>query len=226
MSLSAKKSRNSGWDNDSTNYFKRVEARNRAQEEYLNTIRNNDIIIATGPAGTGKTYISTGYAAEQIYYKNIDRLILTRPNVEAGDSMGFLPGDLSEKYLPYLFPFLETLEEKLGKSHVQNLLKNRVIEPIPIGFLRGRTFNNAIVILDEAQNATKEQFQLLLSRIGTECKIIIQGDIDQVDISSSGLEDASKRLQRIPRVGMVSFQKSDIVRSKMCQYIVEAYSKK
>lgn len=223
--MSTKKSaRNSA--STSINTFKPIISRNHAQESYLDALKNQEIIIGTGPAGTGKTYISTSYAAEQLYYRKINKLILTRPNVEAGESMGFLPGTLEEKYQPYLYPFIETLEEKLGKTFTEYLIKTRVIEPIPIGFLRGRTFNNAIVILDEAQNATKEQFKLLLSRIGTQCKIVLEGDIDQVDIQSSGLKDASHRLQGIPGIQVVQFTQNDIVRSKMCKKIIEAYNRK
>jgi len=224
--LSAKKARNSEAVAQYSTKFKPIVPRNEAQEKYLNAISNQDIVIATGPAGTGKTYVSTSYAAEQLYYKKINKLILTRPNIEAGESMGFLPGTLDEKYAPYLYPFIETLEEKLGKSFVEYLLKNKVIEPIPIGFLRGRTFNNSIVILDEAQNATKEQFKLILSRVGIGCKIILEGDIDQVDIKLSGLEDASKRLSKISGIQTIHFTQGDIVRSRLCRAIVEAYSKK
>lgn len=207
--------------------FNSIVPKNEAQANYLRELSTQDIIIGTGPAGTGKTYISTSYAAEQLYYKKINKLILTRPNIEAGESMGFLPGNLDEKYLPYLYPFLETLEEKLGKSYVQYLLKNRIIEPIPIGFLRGRTFNDAVVILDEAQNATKSQMKLILSRIGNSCKMIIEGDTNQLDIpkNDSGLEDIFKRLNNIPGVGVINFSKDDIVRSKLCKRIIEAYEK-
>lgn len=214
-------------DEQLSNKFQSIVPKNEAQANYLRALSTQDIIIGTGPAGTGKTYISTSYAAEQLYYKKINKLILTRPNIEAGESMGFLPGNLDEKYLPYLYPFLETLEEKLGKSYVQYLIKNRIIEPIPIGFLRGRTFNNAIVILDEAQNATKSQMKLILSRIGNSCKMIIEGDTNQLDIpkNDSGLEDIFKRLNNIPGVGVINFSKDDIVRSKLCKRIIEAYEK-
>lgn len=214
-------------DEQLSNKFQSIVPKNEAQANYLRALSTQDIIIGTGPAGTGKTYISTSYAAEQLYYKKINKLILTRPNIEAGESMGFLPGNLDEKYLPYLYPFLETLEEKLGKSYVQYLIKNRIIEPIPIGFLRGRTFNNAIVILDEAQNATKSQMKLILSRIGNSCKMIIEGDTNQLDIpkNDSGLEDIFKRLNKIPGVGVINFSKDDIVRSKLCKRIIEAYEK-
>lgn len=225
--MSRKKARNSEPNGNFAAAFKPIVPKNLAQEHYLNAIHHSDIVIGTGPAGTGKTYISTSYAAEQLYYKKISKLILTRPNIEAGESIGFLPGTLDDKYAPYLYPFLETLEEKLGKSFVEYLLKTKVIEPIPIGFLRGRTFNNAVVILDEAQNATKTQMKLILSRIGNNTKMIIEGDTNQLDIpkSESGLEDASKRLINIPGVQIVNFTKEDIVRSKLCKRIVEAYEK-
>lgn len=191
---------------------------------YLDSIKRNQITFAIGPAGTGKSYIATSFAAEQLYYRKIDKLILTRPAVEAGESLGFLPGDLQEKYAPYLAPFRDILDERLGKSFVEYCIKTGTIEPVPIGFMRGRTFKNAIVIIDEAQNVTPMQMKLILSRIGENCKIIVDGDISQKDIDGdSGLEDAVHRLTHIAGVDVVRFFNEDIVRSGLCRKIIQAY---
>jgi phosphate starvation-inducible PhoH-like protein len=208
----------------SNNSFDPVIPKNYAQGQYLDSIIRNQITFATGPAGTGKSYIATSYAAEQLFYKKIDKLIITRPAVEAGESMGFLPGELQEKYAPYLAPFRDILDKHLGKSFVDYLIKVNVIEPIPIGFMRGRTFKNALVIIMESQNTTPEQMKLILSRIGEGCKIIVEGDITQKDILGlSGLEDAINRLSRITGVDTVNFLTSDIVRSGLCRKIIQAY---
>lgn len=203
-----------------------IQPKTTNQEKYLQAIRHNSLIFATGPAGTGKSYIATAYAAEALYYRKIEKVYLTRPAVEAEEKLGFLPGDLDEKYSPYIAPFRDILEEKLGKTFVDYLIKTKQIEPVPIGFMRGRTFKNCIVLIDEAQNTTSEQMKLILTRLGENCKCIVDGDLQQKDISSiSGLEDALKRLQHLPLVKMIKFQRSDIVRSGLCQQIVEAYEK-
>ncbi len=207
------------------NGFEPIIAKNYAQGQYLDAIRSNQITFATGPAGTGKSYIATAYAAEQLYYKKIDKLIITRPAVEAEESLGFLPGELDEKYAPYLAPIRDILERLLGKSFVEYCLKVGYIEPVPIAFMRGRTFENAIVLLDEAQNCTPNQMKLILSRIGENCKYIIDGDVTQKDIDGdSGLEDAIYRLQNVQGVEVVRFLTHDIVRSSLCKKIIQAYS--
>ncbi len=204
--------------------FKPVEPKNFAQGMYLESIRANQITFGTGSAGTGKTFIAASYAAEQLYNKNINKIILTRPAVTAEEELGFLPGDLSEKYEPYLLPFKEIFEKTLGKSFYECCLKDGVIEPAPIGYLRGRTFDNAIILIDEAQNVTCGQMKLILSRVGENCKIIISGDTGQKDIQGeSGLSDAIKRLARVPGVDVVNFLPQDIVRSKLCKQIIMAY---
>ncbi len=204
--------------------FKSVEPKNFAQGMYLESIRNNQITFGTGSAGTGKTFIAASYAAEQLFYKNVNKIILTRPAVTAEEDLGFLPGDLSEKYEPYLLPFKEIFERTLGKSMYECCLKDGVIEPAPIGYLRGRTFDNAIILIDEAQNVTCGQMKLILSRIGENCKIIISGDTGQKDIDGpSGLSDAIKRLSKVPGVEVVQFLPEDIVRSKLCKQIIMAY---
>lgn len=204
--------------------FKPVEPKNFAQGQYLQSIRDNQIIFGVGSAGTGKTFIAASYAAEQLFNKNVNKIILTRPAVTAEEELGFLPGDLAEKYEPYLLPFREIFERTLGKSFYECCLKDKVIEPAPIGYLRGRTFDNAIILIDEAQNVTCGQMKLILSRVGENCKVIISGDTGQTDIKEeSGLSDAIKRLARIPEVDVVTFYPQDIVRSKLCKQIIMAY---
>lgn len=207
------------------NGFEPIHAKNFAQGQYLDALRNNQITFAVGPAGTGKSYIATAYAAEQLYYKRIDKIIITRPAVEAEETLGHLPGELEEKYAPYLLPIKEILESLLGKPFVEYCLKSGAIEAVPIAFMRGRTFDNAIVILDEAQNCTPTQMKLILSRIGEGCQYIIDGDVSQKDIrGQSGLDDAIKRLDGIKGIEVVHFLEADIVRSAMCKKIIQAYS--
>lgn len=224
----ARKGQHSEQEFDVRYRFNPIKPMNDIQADYLDALQENDIIFAIGSAGTGKTYVATSYAAELLYYKKIDKIIITRPNVEAGPSLGHLPGELDEKYLPYLVPFLDTFYEKLGKSFTDYAVnKSKSIEAIPIGFLRGRSFKDCLVILDEAQNTTPSQMKLLLSRIGTNCKMIIDGDIRQTDIKGpSGLEDAIYRLDGIPGVEVVRFDDEDIVRSEMCKRIILAYNNK
>lgn len=220
----SKKARNKTPGQIQINGFEPISARNYAQSTYLESIRKNQITFAVGPAGTGKSYIATAYAAEQLYYKKIDKLIITRPAVEAEESLGFLPGLLEEKYAPYLAPIRDILDNLLGKSFVEYCLKVGTIEPVPIAYMRGRTFENAVVIIDEAQNVTPKQMKLILSRIGDNTKYIIDGDITQKDIKGgSGLEDAISRLGHINGIDVVQFLTNDIVRSGMCKKIMQAY---
>lgn len=203
--------------------FKEVEPLNFIQGEYLEAIRHNDIIFGVGSAGTGKTFIAASYAASELFHRRVSKVILTRPNVETGRGLGFLPGTLEEKYAPYLLPFDSIFTKALGKGFYEYALKNKDIEPTPLGFLRGTTFEDCIVLLDEAQNCTKEEMKMLLSRIGKNCKMIISGDTEQADIDYSGLEDAVSRLHGISGVEIVEFLDEDIVRSKMCKQIIMAY---
>jgi len=198
---------------------------NEIQSVYLNAIRSNVITFGIGPAGVGKTFIAASHAANLLFDKRISRIILTRPNVEAGRGLGFLPGDLTEKYAPYLEPFQQILEHTLGCGFVSYSLKNGSIEPKPLGFLRGVTFQNAVVLIDEAQNATKNEMKLVLSRIGEDCQVIISGDPEQADIPDSGLMDAVYRLHNIRGVSVVEFTDEDIVRSDICREIIKAYRK-
>jgi phosphate starvation-inducible PhoH-like protein len=202
-----------------------LRALNKAQQQYINAIRANVITFAVGPAGTGKTYIAASYAAELLEEKLIDSVILTRPNVEASSKgFGFLPGDLGEKFAPYMEPLLSVLEERLGKSYTDLLVKRGQLKLKPLEFMRGSTFKNSLCILDEAQNTTPSQMKLFLSRIGDDCKVIIDGDIAQTDIRGlSGLADAVDRLYDVDKIGIVEFGIDDIVRSEMCKEIILRY---
>jgi phosphate starvation-inducible PhoH-like protein len=203
--------------------FTDVKPLNFIQGEYLRAIQTNQIIFGVGSAGTGKTYVAATYAAGELFHRRIQKIIVTRPNVETGRGLGFLPGTLEEKYAPYLEPFDNVFTRCLGKGFYEYALKAKDIEPRPLGFMRGSTFDNCIVLLDEAQNATREEMKMLLSRIGKNCKMIISGDVDQSDIPDSGLSDAINRLDHIPDIEVVRFLDDDIVRSKMCKQIILAY---
>lgn len=203
--------------------FNEVKPLNYIQETYLNAIKHNTIIFGVGSAGTGKTYVAASYAAKQLYNREINKIILTRPNIETGRGLGFLPGTLEEKYQPYLEPFDSIFNKTLGKGFYEYCIKAKTIEPRPLGFMRGTTFENCIVLLDEAQNCTKTELKMLLTRIGKNCKIVVSGDTDQCDIEDSGLEDAINRLDHIEDIEVVRFLDSDIVRSRMCKSIIMAY---
>lgn len=203
--------------------FKEVQPLNYVQEEYLNAIENSEVIFGIGSAGTGKTFIAASYAAKELFYKRVNKVILTRPNVETGRGLGFLPGTLEEKYAPYLLPFDSIFTKALGKGFYEYCLKSKDIEPTPLGFLRGTTFDDCVVLVDEAQNCTREEMKMILSRIGKNCKMIFSGDIEQTDIDNSGLEDAVNRLEGIEGVAVIDFLDEDIVRSAMCKKIIMAY---
>lgn len=203
--------------------FRDVKPLNYIQQEYLDAIRNNEIIFGVGSAGTGKTFVAASYAAGELFHRRVNKIILTRPNIETGRGLGFLPGELDEKYAPYLEPFDNVFQRCLGKGFYEYALKHKDIEPKPIGFMRGATFDNAIVLVDEAQNLTKTELKMMLSRVGKNCKIILSGDPEQRDISNSGLEDAIKRLDGLNGVEIVKFLEQDIVRSNMCKQIILAY---
>jgi phosphate starvation-inducible PhoH-like protein len=221
---SGKKARKSqDVDFKTTLEFKEVKPLNYIQETYLNAIKTNEIVFGIGSAGTGKTYVAASYAASELFHRRVEKIILTRPNVETGRGLGFLPGTLEEKYEPYLDPFDQVFTRTLGKGFYEYALKSKSIEPRPLGFMRGATFDNCIVLVDEAQNATVSEFKMLLSRIGRNTKIIISGDDDQSDIDDSGLLDAVNRLEGIEGIEVVRFLDSDIVRSRMCKQIILAY---
>lgn len=225
---SGKKARREQREDTNTVYvsdnFKEIKPLNYIQEVYMDAIKSNDIVFGVGSAGTGKTFVSASYAASQLFHRKIDKIILTRPNIEVGASLGFLPGTLEEKYSPYLDPFENVLSRSLGKGFYEWALKNKTIEPKPLGFMRGATFENSIVLVDEAQNLTKTEFKMLLSRIGRSCKMILSGDPSQCDITGSGLQDAITRLEGIEGIEVVRFLDSDIVRSRLCKQIILAYN--
>lgn len=203
--------------------FQEIKPLNYIQQEYLRAIIENQVIFGVGSAGTGKTYIAATYAAGELFHRRINKIILTRPNIETGRSLGFLPGTLEEKYAPYLEPFDQIFTKSLGKGFYEYALKNKNIDPKPLGFMRGSTFENCVVLFDEAQNSTREEMKMLLSRIGRNCKMIISGDVDQADIPDSGLSDAISRLSNIQGIETIRFLDSDIVRSRLCKEIIIAY---
>ena len=212
-------------DNPTEYGFRDVKPLNYIQGEYLEAIRNNDVVFGIGSAGTGKTFVAASYAAGELFHRRVSKIILTRPNVETGRSLGFLPGELEEKYAPYLQPFEEIFKRCLGTSFYEYAVKAKNIEAKPLGFMRGSTFDNCIVLADEMENCTKEEMKMLLSRIGKNCKMIFSGDTEQADIDNSGLDDATRRLEGIPGIEIVRFLDDDIVRSKMCKQIILAYRK-
>jgi phosphate starvation-inducible protein PhoH and related proteins len=203
-----------------------VEPKTQLQSEYMHAIATKDVVFGLGPAGTGKTYLACALAAQALADKRTSKIIVTRPAVEAGEQMGFLPGELDEKYEPYLQPVRQVFTERLGKGPFEYFLKNGDIEPIPLGFMRGMTFNDCWVILDEAQNVTPAQMKMFLTRIGENCKVIICGDSDQVDIAgASGLDDAVRRTSWSPYFSQVEFGLEDVVRSGVVLDVLKSYSK-
>lgn len=204
---------------------KPVRPMNDAQHDYYDAIRTAEITFGVGPAGTGKTWLAAMMAAEALEAGEIERIVVTRPAVEAGESLGFLPGELHEKYEPYLRPVRDALEEKFGAGKFNYLMEHGRIEARPLGLIRGATVKNAWLIADEMQNASVKQFKMLLSRIGEGSKFVINGDPRQTDLPAgqSGLMDAVKRLGKVPGIRMVNFTSKDIVRSGMCMKIIQAY---
>jgi phosphate starvation-inducible PhoH-like protein len=199
------------------------EPRTDKQRAYAAAIRRGGLTFGLGPAGTGKTYVAGCIAAEALLNHQVEKIILTRPAVEAGgERLGFLPGEKEEKFDPYFDPFRDVLEERLGRNFVELLIKDGRIKCEPFAYMRGKTFKNAFVILDEAQNATVEQFKLFLTRIGENATVVVDGDETQCDVDASGLLDAANRLLAIPAVKVVMFRKADIVRSAFVQEVVEA----
>ena len=202
-----------------------IQALTKAQGAYITAILENVITFGIGPAGTGKSYVVAGLAVDMLREKKIDRILLTRPGVEAGEKFGFIPGELEEKYAPYIEPFRDIFNERLGRSQVDYLIKHKRICAMPLAFMRGRTFKNCWAILDEAQNTTPGQMKLFLTRIGDNCKVIIDGDIEQKDITTqSGLSDAVNKLKNTRKVGIVEFTVEDVVRSGIVKDILRAYS--
>ena len=199
------------------------------QIEYLRNITTHDITFGLGPAGTGKTYLAVACAVDALERHQVDRLILTRPAVEAGERLGFLPGDLAQKVDPYLRPLYDALYDLLGFDKVGKLFERGTIEIAPLAFMRGRTLNHAFIILDEAQNTTTQQIKMFLTRMGLNTKMIITGDMTQIDLpinQKSGLIDALQVLKNVKGIAKIEFDVKDIVRHKLVQRIVEAYEKR
>ncbi|EJE98579.1 PhoH family protein [Liquorilactobacillus mali] len=208
---------------------KPIRVKNYGQRQYVQAITNNDLVFGIGPAGTGKTFLAVVMAVAALKKNKVERIILTRPAVEAGESLGFLPGDLKEKVDPYLRPVYDALYSVLGKEHTERLLDRGVIEIAPLAYMRGRTLENAFVILDEAQNTTRAQMKMFLTRLGFGSKMVVNGDKTQIDLpkghSQSGLIDAEKILVGRPHISFVNFDAADIVRHPVVAEIIDAYSK-
>jgi phosphate starvation-inducible PhoH-like protein len=205
---------------------RQVRPRTAGQARYAEAIRSHDLVFAIGPAGTGKTYLAVALAVEALKNQEIRKIVLVRPAVEAGESLGYLPGDLFAKINPYLRPLLDAIHEMVDIEQVRRLMEQDVIEVIPLAYMRGRTLNEAFIILDEAQNTTVSQMKMFLTRMGNNSKIVVSGDSTQVDLpqhTRSGLTDARNRLGRIKGVSMVELTKADIVRHRLVQEIVRAY---
>ena len=203
-----------------------IRPRTSGQSRYVGAIRKHELVFAVGPAGTGKTYLAVALAVEALKRREIRRIILVRPAVEAGESLGFLPGDLQAKINPYLRPLLDALHEMMEYELIKKYMEQDVIEVVPLAYMRGRTLNEAFVILDEAQNTTVAQMKMFLTRMGEGSKVVVSGDITQVDLpqsTRSGLLDALMRLRNIRGVGIVELDESDIVRHRLVQEIVQAY---
>lgn len=208
---------------------KHIHIRSTNQQNYVNSIIDNDAVFAVGPAGTGKTYLAVARAVEALENSSIKRLVLVRPAVEAGEKLGFLPGDLSEKVDPYLRPIYDALYEFVGFERVNRLIEKRVIEVAPLAFMRGRTLNESYIILDEAQNTTIPQMKMFLTRMGFGSKVVITGDITQIDlpkVSESGLIHAIKILSSIDNIAFCNFDTKDVVRHQLVKKIVSAYDHK
>lgn len=211
-----------------THRGKHVICKTLGQQTYVNAIRQNTLTFAIGPAGTGKTYLAMALAVMALKNKEAERIILTRPAVEAGEKLGFLPGDLAQKVDPYLRPLYDAMYDFMGADAYSRLLEKGTVEVAPLAYMRGRTLSDAFIILDEAQNTTTEQMKMFLTRMGFHSKVIVTGDITQTDLppgKTSGLTEAIQLLRGIPGIGIVELTQKDIVRHELVQRIVEAYAK-
>ena len=205
---------------------KAIKVKNVTQFKYIETIENSTITFGIGPAGTGKTFLAVASAVKMYTDEKIKKIVLTRPAVEAGERLGYLPGDLSQKIDPYLVPLFDSLEYFFGNETLQYLIEKRNIEIVPLAYMRGRTLNNACIILDEAQNATVSQIKMFLTRLGEDSKMIITGDETQIDLNNkdfSGLKKTRKSLSNIEEISVVEFKNSDIVRNKIVSKILEVF---
>ncbi len=195
-------------------YVKNIKPRSEGQAALMQSIKDNSLTLAIGPAGTGKTYLAISSAVEALEKGQIERIILSRPAMEAGESLGFLPGDLEEKMAPYLRPLYDSLGDRMGGKKVRQLITDGTIEIAPIGFMRGRTLNNAFVVIDEAQNCTYGQLKMILSRLGWHSTMVVTGDPDQSDLLDglSGLSDIATKLEKVPNIAVCRLTQTDIVR--------------
>ena len=207
---------------------RRIVAKNLAQRRYLDEMRTRDVVIASGPAGTGKTYLAMAVAIAALNRHEVSRVVLTRPAVEAGEKLGFLPGSMAEKVNPYLRPLYDALNDMMPFEKATRLMDRGAIEVAPLAFMRGRTLNDSFVILDEAQNTTSEQMKMFLTRLGFDSKAVITGDTTQVDLPSekrSGLIEAIDILKGVEGIGFMEFTKEDVVRHPLVQSIIDAYER-
>ena len=205
-----------------------VKPKTLGQKQYINLIKSNDITLGVGPAGTGKTYLAVAMAVRAFKKDEISRIILTRPAVEAGESLGFLPGDMKDKVDPYLRPLYDALFDMLGDEKCAKYLERGIIEVVPLAFMRGRTLDNAFIILDEAQNTTPEQMKMFLTRLGFGSKAVVTGDLTQIDLpvkKKSGLVQAMDVLKEVEGIGINKFTEKDVVRHELVQRIIKAYEK-
>ena len=207
---------------------KPVKAKTVGQKRYVDAIRNNTITLGVGPAGTGKTYLAVAMAVQAFKSKEVSRIILTRPAVEAGEKLGFLPGDMQDKVDPYLRPLYDSLFDLLGAETFQKLFEKQIIEVAPLAYMRGRTLEDAFIILDEAQNTTPEQMKMFLTRMGVGSKVVVTGDITQIDLPEkvrSGLVDALAVLRGVEGIAQIYLTEKDVVRHRLVQQIIKAYEK-
>jgi phosphate starvation-inducible PhoH-like protein len=218
-----------GEDNQAIDTFKKgsfVKSKTDGQRKYIDAIRNNDLVFCIGPAGTGKTYLAVAMALSALKCGRVKKIVLARPAVEAGEKLGYLPGDIKAKVNPYLRPLYDAIADMIDVGYVKKYLESDLIEILPLAYMRGRTLNNAFIILDEAQNCTVKQMKTFLTRLGHGSKVVVTGDITQVDLSSgevSGLIDVQDRLVNIDNIAFIYLTKCDIVRHKLVQDIVDAY---
>jgi phosphate starvation-inducible protein PhoH and related proteins len=205
-----------------------IRARTPKQMEYYKKVQANDLVFCIGPAGTGKTFMAVAMALSALRANEVSRIVLSRPAVEAGESLGFLPGDIAEKVDPYLRPLLDALSDMVSPEKLKSMIERRVVEIVPLAYMRGRTLNNSFIILDEAQNSSKIQMKMFLTRLGQKSKAIVTGDITQVDLdrkSDSGLDNVLDLFKNIQGIEFVEFDKTDVVRHRLVMEIVAAYER-